>query len=650
MQFLADKNFTNAWRRRIMEKLREKAGMCTRRLLGISFLLIVTTFQVVASEADALAISAKIQARFLPFGTVLEPMYASATSNQIVDYTDCGDSALWTGAYLAAEAFRYNVTQSADALNNVRSALAGLKALADVTGDNRLARCMVMANSPYAASISRQEASNTIHQNPPWIWVDNTSRDQVVGAFFGLGAAFDLVNDSSVRSGISNLATQLIGFIVGHQWSPNDISNTFVLRPEELQMLLDVARHVNPSAKISGPLLVPPIDAGAAFDVLSNSSYFKFNLDFMSFYNLMRLGNDSSFLKAYQIVRNHTASHQNAFFDMIDRALQGPNSARDAEASMLLDEWLLRSARDPYFDITNMVPVCGSEACNPISVQLRPPTDFLWQRDPFQLTGGGSGTIENPGIDYILPYWMGRYYGVISADSVQSSAAPSVAVAPGSLATLYGSNLAAGNTSASALPLPTTLGGLTLSVTDAAGARFPAALNFVSPNQVNFVIPSAAALGDATFTASNGSTSQTATARIQNVAPALFSMNGTGSGVAAATAIEVPTAQPQQQIPVAVFDCTASVCTPVPINVGVSGTIYLTLYGTGIRDRSSPTNVQVTINGVNVPVQYAGAQPSFPGLDQVNVSLPAALSGAGDANVVLTVDGQVSNTVMVNIH
>jgi uncharacterized protein (TIGR03437 family) len=58
---------------------------------------------------------------------------------------------------------------------------------------------------------------------------------------------------------------------------------------------------------------------------------------------------------------------------------------------------------------------------------------------------------------------------------------------------------------------------------------------------------------------------------------------------------------------------------------------------------------RVTINGVIVPVQYAGAQPSFPGLDQVNVLLPASLSGTGNANVVLTVDGQVSNTVMVNI-
>jgi uncharacterized protein (TIGR03437 family) len=629
--------------------LRE-ARMCRLPRLRFFVIFISTTLPIAASEADALAISAKIQAHFLPFGTILEPIYASPNSTDISFYTDCGDSALWTGAYLAAEAFRYNVTQSADALNNVRGALAGLKALADVTGDNRLARCMAMANSPYAASISSQEAANTIHQNPPWIWVDNTSRDEVVGAFFGLGVAFDLVNDDAVRTDVSDLATRLLGFIAQHQWSPNDdISDTFLLRPEELQMLLAVAHHVNPSDKVSAPPFTLPIDAGVNFDILSNSSYFKFNLDFMTFYNLVRLGNDSSYLKTYQIVRNHTASHQNAFFDIIDRALQGPNAARDAEASMLLDQWLLRPARDLQVDVTNTVQVCGTEACSPVPVPLRPPTDFLWQRDPFQLTGGGSGTVESPGIDYILPYWMGRYYGVISPGGVQSSAAPGIAVAPGSFGTMYGLSLAVANMSATALPLPTTLGGVTLSVTDASGAQLPAALSFVSPAQINFVIPNSAALGTAMFTASNGSNAQTTTALIQNVAPALFSMNGNGSGVAAATAIEVPTAQPQQQTPVTVFQCSASTCAPVPINLGVSGTIFLTLYGTGIRNLSALGNVQVTINGISIPVLYAGLQPTYPGLDQVNVSLPAALAGTGNANIVLIVDGQISNTVIVAI-
>jgi hypothetical protein len=72
-------------------------------------------------------------------GTILDPVYASSKSNQIVGYTCCGDSALWTVVYIDAEAFQYKVTRSADAINNVKSALAGLKAVGDVTGNNRLA-------------------------------------------------------------------------------------------------------------------------------------------------------------------------------------------------------------------------------------------------------------------------------------------------------------------------------------------------------------------------------------------------------------------------------------------------------------------------------------------------------------------------------
>ena len=92
-----------------------------------------------ASDSDALAISANIQARHFPFATLIDPVFASPTSSQITGYTHCGDSALWTGAYLAAESFRYKVTQSADALQNVKTALAGITALSDLTGDNRLA-------------------------------------------------------------------------------------------------------------------------------------------------------------------------------------------------------------------------------------------------------------------------------------------------------------------------------------------------------------------------------------------------------------------------------------------------------------------------------------------------------------------------------
>src|SRR5579862_2124669 len=133
-----------------------------------------------ASEADALAISSNIQTRHLPFGTILDPIFASSASNQIVGYTRCGDSAIWTGHYLAAEAFRYQVTAAPDALTNVRNAIAGIESLVDVTGTGLLARCLVPSNSPFAAGIQSEEAHNGIYTNRPAgsIWVGNTSRDE----------------------------------------------------------------------------------------------------------------------------------------------------------------------------------------------------------------------------------------------------------------------------------------------------------------------------------------------------------------------------------------------------------------------------------------------------------------------------------------
>ena len=621
-----------------------------RPILGCFVVLLGWAGTAPASEMDALAIEANIQARHMPFGTVLDPIYGSPTSNQIVGYTRCGDSALWTGAYLAAEAFHYSVTKSAAVLDSVKTALGGLEALSAITGDNRLARCMVLASSLYANGIASEEAANSIISNPPWFWVDNTSRDQMVGAFFGLGAAFDLVDDPGVKQRVSKLATLLIGYISRHQWSPNDdITSTFIVRPEELQMLLQVARHVNPANGVSGPFLVPPVDTGVLVDVQSNSSYFKFNLDYMSFYHLVRLQDNGDNRGAYTTLRGDTASHENAFFNMIDRALGGPDAARDAETRSLLDQVLARPTRDFSVDLSSRVAVCSGAACYPIPVPLRTPATFLWEVSPFQLTGGGSGLVESSGVDYILPYWMARYYGVVRNDAVTSSASASIGVAAGSLASVYGQNLAAATAQAQTLPLPASLGGASVVLTDATGARRGASLLYAAPGQVNFVVPDAAASGLASVAVAAGGVTQTFPVTVQPVAPALFSMSGRGTGVAAALATTVPQANPQAQSVAPAFQCGASGCTSVPIALGTDHAVYVSFYGTGIRNRSALSNVTVTIGGTAAAVQYAGAAPGFIGLDQVNVLVPLALGGRGEVNAVVTVDGAISNEVTVNV-
>src|ERR1700694_1120590 len=109
------------------------------------------------TEAAALDIDRIIQERHWPYLTLLNPRFVTgdSTSPDFMTlapsgYTQAADNAIWTGHYLAAESFRYNVTGSAHALANARKALAGITALIDVTGTDVLARFLIPRSSPYA--------------------------------------------------------------------------------------------------------------------------------------------------------------------------------------------------------------------------------------------------------------------------------------------------------------------------------------------------------------------------------------------------------------------------------------------------------------------------------------------------------------------
>ena len=640
-----------------------------RLMIAALFVLLGSFCPGSAAEADALAISLNIQARHLPFGTVLDPVFASPTSNQIVTYSRCGDSAIWTGYYLAAEAYRYKVTGSAEALANVKQALVGIQALSDVTGNNVLARCLVPLSSPYGVSIRNEEQHNGIYINnsAQEFWVGNTSRDQYAGVFFGLAVAFDMVDDAGVRSSIKDRVTLLLDYLRGHGWSvfmPNQLlpSTTFIGRADQQLSFLQVGRHVNPERystfgyDFDKVTLAPQVIVPIALEVTSDSSYFKFNLDTINLYDLVRLEGSGSFRNiykaAYDVLRNHTRDQKNAFFNMIDRALDGPDAARDAETIAMLDDWLKRPRRDPLVDLRGKLPTCGdpNQACIPVPVALRPTTDFIWQRNPYNLTGGGEGTIEGAGIDYILPYWMARFYGVVKASAVASAASGATVISAESIASYYGSNLTSTTVSASVLRLLASLGGVSLQVKDSTGIVRLAPLFYVSPTQINFEVPPGTASGQVTFTvvSSNGSVVDTSTGTVVAVAPALFTADSTGRGVAAALAVRLVLAGGVQSS-TPIFQCSNGTCVSVPINLGIDTPTSLSLFGTGIRNRSAQDKVSVAIHGISVPVQFAGPQGGFVGLDQVNVSLPLTLRGSGESDLVLTVDGVVANTVRVNI-
>lgn len=223
-------------------------------------------------------------------------------------------------------------------------------------------------------------------------------------------------------------------------------------------------------------------------------------------------------------------------------------------------------------------------------------------------------------------------------------------LAPNSIVSIFGSALATGVAEATSLPLPITLAGTSVMVADARGTQRPAPLFYAAPSQVNCAIPAGTAPGPAVITVTNAVNAQfRGTVDIETVAPGLFSANQDGRGVAAAY-IQRVLGDGSQSLEF-VFDCAGpGQCAASPIDLGgPSEQVFLILFGTGIRNRSSQTGVSVRIGGQAAEVQYAGPQGLFEGLDQVNVRLPRTLAGAGLVDISLDADGNPANVLQVRI-
>jgi len=222
-------------------------------------------------------------------------------------------------------------------------------------------------------------------------------------------------------------------------------------------------------------------------------------------------------------------------------------------------------------------------------------------------------------------------------------------VAPESVVAIFGTNLAPDAMPAPSAP-PTTLDGVTVTVTDVTGHQAPALLYYVSPGQINVVMPAGLAAGNGTLliTGPKGATS-IGPIKVLAVAPALFSANASGAGPAAAVLTRVKA--DGSQTTSLTFKCgsAAGSCVNIPIDVSdPTDTVIVSLYGTGIRNATGTLVVGVKINGGTLPVLSSGAQGQYPGLDQVNVQIPSRFAGQGERTVQFTVNGNLPSGLTAN--
>jgi uncharacterized protein (TIGR03437 family) len=196
--------------------------------------------------------------------------------------------------------------------------------------------------------------------------------------------------------------------------------------------------------------------------------------------------------------------------------------------------------------------------------------------------------------------------------------------------------------------LPESLARVSVRVTDSRGSAQLAPLFFVSPNQINYLTPAGANTGLARVEViRDGQVVIKGQTLIEEFAPALFSANADGRGVAAAVAVTV---RPDgTQVARVIFDAAAPAGSRrgVPISLGAVGEqVYISLYGTGMRHARGPATA--TVGGEAVGVAGPVPQGQFAGLDQANLGpLPRTLAGRGEVNIMFTVSGKTANIVTV---
>jgi uncharacterized protein (TIGR03437 family) len=313
-------------------------------------------------------------------------------------------------------------------------------------------------------------------------------------------------------------------------------------------------------------------------------------------------------------------------------------TATTSEALLLLEYWTMnydgtdKKKMTWFTDARAMV--CSSTTCtNPASLPSNVTMgDNDWNHDGTQVViyainpgAGGTTILGSNGAIWLMTL-------ASSSTTTSSASYLNYPQAPDSIATSFAADLADQTASAQSVPLPSNLGGTTVAVTDSTGTTRSAPLFYVAPGQVNWYMPTGTASGPATVSTTSGdSTVTTDIFDVENIAPGLYSVSGLAAGY-----VVTPT---QSYVPI--YTCT-TVCTPSPIDVS-SGNAVLVLYGTGVRDSQYP--VIVNVSSQSLTASFAGAQPDFVGLDQINVPLPASLAGSGLVNVSLSMQTTIANAI-----
>jgi hypothetical protein len=381
------------------------------------------------------------QQHHLPHGLHVNVWWTDYDRTGVDNLEGCGDSACWTGHYLAALALKYSVTRDSATLAAIGAVVDKLDLLSVVSGRaGYIARYVGPAEDrgyqAYYSHYGRDDPTRPgfgkkafpgVPPHEDLVWLGHSSRDSYDGVNLGLAMTWAYVPDPAVRARIrllvERVGNRLVadGFAVvdgqGNQWEATD---TFKASWMRTMMTVAPERFSSLQGEYAQALRT---FAGIDPRSLQDEEYFSMNLAFARIAAIAVLEQDAaaqSFIKGTVRAwyRRQLKGHLNAHFSALYLLITGDESeaARASVQGLLVDyppgpKWvrLVDYRRDP-----EVVKHAANFAEHAMLPHERVPDEFQWQWSAALLyRWDRSIPMELPGLDVVLPYWCGRATGAI---------------------------------------------------------------------------------------------------------------------------------------------------------------------------------------------------------------------------------------------
>lgn len=360
---------------------------------------------------------------------------------------------LWTALYMASQCFRYATTKDPQARANAKKSMEALLFLVDVTGiPGFMARAVKRKDEVcdgYQPDDPNWQYVNPKH--PDYFWKDDTSSDEVDGHYFAWYVYHALVADAEEKRRIEAACHAVTNHIIDHGfylvgpsgkpttwgvWAPEQINGNPNWSDEHGLNALEILSHLKVAIHLCGDQRFKD-----AYRALIEKHHYALNtinqkvlpplgpdnhsddeLAWCAYYPLLMLEEDPALRRIYRMSLERTQRilqpQRSPFHNFLYGALTGHPC--DAEAGV---EWLRNAPWDLVeWTMTNShradveIAATNDRFGRPQSTRVLPNNERAvtkWNANPYRLDEGADGRAEMDGGFWLLPYWLGRYHGII---------------------------------------------------------------------------------------------------------------------------------------------------------------------------------------------------------------------------------------------